>query len=176
MMKIVNPYTATLAAALLLGGAPALASADEIQSGPVQLDNVQFNQTLTPDQTYDPGMARIAFTNTGSMPATEVVFAVKSPDGNVVDEYDASGTFAPGITISKNFPSTQPAPENDVSVESVTYADGSVWINPDSQLAASDTQAAPASSAAAPSDNAAMPNDAAPAETAPGSAAPNPQY
>jgi hypothetical protein len=199
-MKIINTYTATMAAALLLGGAPALASADEMATGPVQLGNVQSNQVYTPDFTSDPGFATVAFTNTGSMPATDVVFAVKS-GGNVVDVYDAAGSFAPGVAISKNFPSTVPASDRDIEVESVTYSDGSVWVNPDADFGrAPASSAMPAASSAAPADNsssmpseapaspsdnasaapsdssAVSPSGSAPGETAPGSSAPNPQY
>jgi hypothetical protein len=132
-MKTINSITATLAAAFLLGGTPALASADEMQAGPIQLNSVQSTQTLTSDATEDPGTARIAFTNNGSMPATDVVFAVTSPDNQVVDVYDASGSFAPGVTVSKIFASDTLANPTDanVTVQSVTYADGSTWVNPD---------------------------------------------
>jgi hypothetical protein len=154
-MKTINPFTATLAAALLLGGAPALASASGMPSGPVKLDSVQFNQAYTPDQTFDPGMATIAFTNTGSVPATDVVFAVTS-NGNIVDAYDASGSFAPGVTVSKAFPSAEPASDQNVVVQSVTYADGSVWSNPDVKVVGTTVTPAaqaPASSAPAPAAN-----------------------
>ena len=194
-MKTINSFTATLAAALLLGGAPALASADEMQAGPIQLNSVHSTQTLTPDATEDPGLARIAFTNTGSMPATDVVFAVTSNDNHVVDVYDAAGSFAPGVTISKAFPSDTLASPTDgkVAVQSVTYADGSVWVNPDVNVAgttaAPETATIPGDNSAAPSEGAVTPNDSAmpnensappssmaPGETAPGSSAPNPQY
>jgi hypothetical protein len=127
-MKKITPFAATLAAALLFGTAPALA-AGGMQPGPVALDDVQFNQTYTPDFTTDPGTATVAFTNTASVPATEVVFAVTS-NGNPVDIFDTTGTFSPGVRVSKNFASNITAPDRDVVVLGVTYADGSVWTNP----------------------------------------------
>lgn len=128
-MKRITPSTTALAVALLLCRAPAFAAGDA-QAGPVMLGDVQFNQTYTPDFTTDPGTATIAFTNTGNVPATDVVFAVTS-NGNIVDYYDAAGTFAPGVKVTQTFASTEPAPNGDVVVQSVTYADGSVWSNPD---------------------------------------------
>jgi hypothetical protein len=135
MMKKITPSTVTLAAALLLGTAPALA-AGGTQPGPVALDNVQFNQIYTPDFTTDPGTATVAFTNTASVPATDVVFAVTS-NGNPVEIFDAAGKFSPGVRVSKNFATNVTAPDRDVVVQSVTYADGSVWINPDVNVATS---------------------------------------
>jgi hypothetical protein len=132
-MKRITPFTATLAAALLFGTAPALA-AGAMQPGPVTLDDVQFNQVYTPDFTTDPGTATIAFTNTASVPATEVVFAVTS-NGVPVDFYDTTGTFSPGVRISKDFSADITAPERDVVVQSVKYADGSVWTNPNLTIA-----------------------------------------
>jgi hypothetical protein len=129
---------AALAAALLLAGAPVLASADDttdmaaadIATAPIQVNNVQFTAENTADGSYGPTAAEIAYTNASSQPATEVVFAVTS-DGNVVDMYDDVGTFSPGVTIDHTFQALTQADPSQVSVAQVTFADGSVWVNPD---------------------------------------------
>jgi hypothetical protein len=131
-MKSVHRITVSLAAALLLGGAPTLASAD-MQDAPVQLDRVQFNQIYTPDNTLDPGLTTISFRNNGGKPATNVVFALKSRR-NIVEMYEAAGSFAPGTAVKLNFPSVQSASDRDLAVLSVVYADGSIWLNPDPEL------------------------------------------
>ncbi|HEV8020083.1 MAG TPA: hypothetical protein VGP41_02395 [Candidatus Lustribacter sp.] len=130
--------TAALAAALLLAGAPALASADDVTdaaavdtvTAPIQVNNVQFTAENTADGSYGPAAAEIAYTNASSQPATEVVFAVTTPDGNMVDMYDDVGTFSPGVTIDHTFPALEAADASQVSVAQVTFADGSVWLNP----------------------------------------------
>jgi hypothetical protein len=126
--------TAALAAALLLAGAPALALADSMPDNtagaPVQLNNVQFTAENTADGSFGPAAAEIAYTNASSQPATEVVFAVMS-DGNVADMYDDVGTFSPGVLIDHTFPATETADASQVAVAQVTFADGSVWLNPD---------------------------------------------
>jgi hypothetical protein len=132
-MKKITPFTATLMAVLLFGTAPALA-AGGMQPGPIAVDNVQFNQTYTPDFTTDPGTATVSFTNTASVPATDVVFAVTA-NGNPVDFFDATGKFSPGVKVTQNFATSVTAPDENVVVQSVTYADGSVWTNPDVKIA-----------------------------------------
>jgi hypothetical protein len=153
-MKIIRPFTATLTAALLLGGLPVVASAD--MQNTLQLDRVQFNQTYTPDNTLDPGLTTIAFRNNGGMPATDVLFAVKSKR-NIVEVYDAAGSFAPGVGVKLNFPGVQAASDRDLAIMSVTYSDGSVWVNPDPDFAVP-TVPASATSSAAPANTTAEPN------------------
>jgi hypothetical protein len=142
-MKKTASLTAALAAGLLLAGTPLLASADDMQ-GPIQVNNVQFTAQATAEDTYGPENADISFTNNGSMPATEVLFEVKE-DGNVVDFYDATGTFTPGVAIDNSFASLagiKSEPDAHVIVSRVMFADGSVWANPDE---ASDSDSNPAS-------------------------------
>lgn len=141
--------TAAVLAALLLAGAPALASAQDtstdaaaadtaavdMATAPIQVNNVQFTAENTADGSFGPTAAEIAYTNASSEPATEVVFAVTS-DGNVVDMYNDTGTFSPGVQIDHTFPALEAADADQVSVAQVTFADGSVWLNPDFAAAA----------------------------------------
>ena len=134
--------TAALAAALLLAGAPALASAYEMAtdrqrlvegSGPTQQRPIRGGKPA--DGSYGPAAAEIAYTNASSQPATEVVFAVTSADGKIVDMYDDVGTFSPGVTIDHTFPALTTADPSQLAVAQVTFADGSVWLNPALALA-----------------------------------------
>jgi hypothetical protein len=125
---------ATLGAALILAGAPAFASAADMQSGPIHIDNVQVSGGETTDGNDSivivPGSAAITFTNEYASPATHVVFALET-NGFVVDRFEDVGSFAPGVTINHRFAESQPNDDMRVAVEQATFADGTVWNNPD---------------------------------------------
>jgi hypothetical protein len=125
--------TATLGAAIILAAAPAFASAADMQSGPIHIDNVQVfggNSTDDNDSTIVvPGSAAIAFTNLYTSPATDVVFALETK-GYVVDRFDDVGSFAPGVSINHRFSENQVTDGMRVAVEQATFADGTVWHNP----------------------------------------------
>lgn len=124
--------TATLGAALILAGSPAFAA--DMESGPIQIDNVAIYGGLTTNANADniiqPGSAAISFTNTYNFPATEVVFALEA-QGYVVDRFEDVGSFATGVTINHKFGENEPNPATRVAVEKATFADGTVWVNPD---------------------------------------------
>jgi hypothetical protein len=121
---------ATLGAALILAGSPAFAA--DMQSGPIHIDNVAIyggnTSNANADNISTPGSAAIAFTNRYNFPATEVVFALET-QGYVVDRIDDVGSFATGVTINHKFGESNPATR--VAVEKATFADGTVWVNPD---------------------------------------------
>jgi hypothetical protein len=125
--------TATLGAALILAGSPAFASAADVQSGPIHINNVQIYGGNTPDANADniitPGSTAIAFTNQYNFPATEVVFALET-QGYVADRFDDVGSFATGVTIKHTFGERELNSEMRVAVEKATFADGTVWVNP----------------------------------------------
>jgi len=134
--------TAILGAALTLAGSPAFAAAD-MQSGPIHIDSVAVHggntSNANDDSIITPGSAAIAFTNQYSFPATEVVFALES-QGAVVDRLSDVGSFANGVTINHKFGENQASPDMRVAVEKVTFADGTVWMNPNvPQLTQADT-------------------------------------
>jgi hypothetical protein len=129
-MKTITTLTATLGAALLLAGAPALASADS-QTGPIRIDSVHLISQALTEHEVAPEAAQIAFTNEGSSAATEVVFALESESGYVLDTYNDVGSFAPGVAVRHSFNDHNDASNGEqVVVAKATFADGSVWTNP----------------------------------------------
>jgi len=129
-MKTITTLTATLGAALLLAGAPALASA-QTQSGPIRIDAVQLVSQSTSEHDIAPVAAEIAFTNQGTATATDVVFALESDSGYVLDSYNDVGSFAPGVSIRHSFNDhNDPTEGQRVAVAKATFADGTVWNNP----------------------------------------------
>jgi len=127
--------TATLAAALILAGAPALALAADMQTGPIHIDNVQLRGGSLSDSNEDstgfyPGSVAVSFTNQYGSPATEVVFVLET-NGFVIDRFDDAGSFAAGAEIKHAFAEEQRGDDMRVAVEKAVFADGTVWQNPD---------------------------------------------
>jgi hypothetical protein len=133
IMKTISTLAATLGAALLLAGSPVLASEPTQQTGPIRIENAQlFGNNLSDEDTSSsvPSSIKIDFTNNGNSPATHVVFAIES-DGVVLNTIDDAGSFAKGATISHTFNDDELSSEQQVAVEQATFADGTVWNNPD---------------------------------------------
>jgi hypothetical protein len=126
-MKLISA-TAALGVAVLLAGAPALASTIETQTGPIHLERVQITQSYGDRDQFSPGLITVAFTNQNDTPATDIVFALES-DGKVIDRFEDVGSYAKGETIRHNFEDTQIANGQQLSVEKATFADGTVWSN-----------------------------------------------
>jgi hypothetical protein len=127
--------TATLAAALIIAGSPVLASAADMQSGPIHINALSFSGGFSSDSDGDeanllPGFANISFTNQNAVKATDVVFALET-NGFVIDRFNDVGSFTPGVTIHHSFPESQPNDTMRVAVAEATFADGTVWQNPD---------------------------------------------
>ena len=122
----ITSVTATLGAALLLAGAPAVALADGAVSDPIVVSAVQI-QPVSEAHQVGSGVVNVAFDNTSNRTATEVVFELDS-DTNV-EHFDDVGTFAPGVTIRHAFPSDNSAADAQLKVAAVKFSDGSVWIN-----------------------------------------------
>ena len=127
--------TATLGAALILAGAPALASAANIQSGPIHINRVKvsggtFSDADGSETTILPGMVAISFTNRNAATANDVVFAVED-NGYVAKRINDVGMFSTGTTINHSFPETNPTDGMRVAVARATFDDGSVWVNPE---------------------------------------------
>jgi hypothetical protein len=132
---------ATLGAALLLAGAPVLASAADAQSGPIRLDKVQITQSYGPRDEFAPGLVTVAFTNENDSPATDIIFALVS-DGKVIDRYEDVGTYTKGDTVRHSFQDIQDNNNQELAVEQATFADGTVWSN--SEIAFEPTLTPPA--------------------------------
>jgi hypothetical protein len=95
--------TATLSAALILAGAPGLASAANIQSGPIHINRVMvsggtFSDADGSDTTILPGMVAISFTNRNAATANDVVFAVED-NGYVAKRFNDVGMSTPKFRI-----------------------------------------------------------------------------
>jgi hypothetical protein len=126
---------ATLGAALIIAGSPALASAADVQSGPIHINQLTISGGYSADADGDnativPGFVNISFTNQNAATATDVVFALET-HGFVVDRFNDVGSFAPGVAIRHSFPQAQPADDMRVAVAKATFTDGTVWQNPD---------------------------------------------
>ena len=123
---------ATLGAALILAGAPALASAADAQAAPIHINSLQtYGGGSTDAATVaDPSGAQIGFTNNYGSPATDVVFAVYS-NGAEVTQFDDRGSFATGVAVNHTFPQSRATSDQSVAVVKATFADGTTWQNPE---------------------------------------------
>jgi hypothetical protein len=130
-MKIKSAI-ATLGAALILAGAPALASAADAQTGPIHINNIRVSGGgFTSDENVlDPASAEISFTNQYGSPATDVMFAVYS-QGVELAQYDDRGSFAQNIAINHMFPESRALGDQSAAVVKATFADGTTWQNPE---------------------------------------------
>jgi hypothetical protein len=126
-MKLTS-VTAALGAALLLAGAPALAMAAEMQTGPIQLNKVEITQSYGVRDDFSPGLVTVAFTNQNDAPATDIVFALES-NGNVIDRFEDVGSYLKGETVRHSFQDNEVANDQQLTVEKATFADGTVWNN-----------------------------------------------
>ena len=52
-------------------------------------------------------------------------------DGAVLDQVEETGTFAKGVTIKHYFGTNETDNATQVAVLKATFADGTVWTNPD---------------------------------------------
>ncbi len=133
-MKTITTLAAAFSAALLLSATPVLAAeASSQQTGPVHIDSAQlYGQNIEDDDSDGavPNSVKIAFTNTNASPATDIVFALES-NGVVIGKVEDAGTFANGVKISHTFFDDELSDSQQVAVEKVTFADGSVWHSPD---------------------------------------------
>ena len=133
-MKTISTLAATLSAALLLSATPVLAAeVTSAQTGPIHIDGAQlFGQNIEAEDSDGsvPNSVKIEFTNNSASPATNVVFALES-DGVVIGEVEDAGTFASGVKISHTFFDDELSENQQVAVEKATFADGTVWNNPD---------------------------------------------
>jgi len=132
-MKNTISLAAAAASALLLLGAPGTASADA--SGPIRIDSFQITDQNLSEHNVVPVGTTIAFTNTSDSPATDVVLGLQS-DGAVLTQFEDTGSFAKGVTIKKYFAAYAPDNAERVVVLKATFADGTVWNNPDVALVA----------------------------------------
>jgi hypothetical protein len=126
----IKTAAATLGATLLIGS-PAFVSAAPLAPSPVRLDNVQIFPDRDAVQTLAyPGAINIAFTNQTTVPVTTVVFDVEA-NGVVIDRITDAGKYLQNVTVKHSFPDQHRSADQKLTIESVTFADGSTWQNTD---------------------------------------------
>jgi hypothetical protein len=124
----ITSTAATLGAALILAGAPAVALASAATSSdPIAISDVQV-QPAESGHGNGPGFVSVSFDNAGSQTATEVVFELDA-DGAYVDHFNDVGNFTPGTTIKHAFQTDSSSADQQLKVAEVKFADGSVWVN-----------------------------------------------
>jgi hypothetical protein len=133
-MNIKNTV-ASLGAALILAGAPALASAATATAvnvpSPIRVDSVQIEQYYGQFDNFFPGLVTVSFTNQTAQPVTNVVFDLKSANGQLLRQYDDAGNYLPGASAKHAFNNTEEGANQTLAVDSVTFADGTTWSNAD---------------------------------------------
>jgi hypothetical protein len=72
-----------------------------------------------------PGQITISFVDTGSQPATDVVFSVRT--GNATETIVDKGHFSPGVSITHDFSLGSAGNGASVQIQHVTFADGTSW-------------------------------------------------
>jgi hypothetical protein len=153
----INKTAVTLGAAILVAAAPAVASAASVvalatpsQASPISIDNVQISQAFGFRDNFNfPGQVSVAFRNDAAVPATKVVFVLQS-GSDVLDRFTEVGNYAHGVTVRQNFVEGAIDLDEQLAVESVSFADGSTWQNPAIVLSRRQSQAAPVSNGPAP--------------------------
>lgn len=126
-------FAVIVGGALLLTSMPVFADTTLTQAGPIHIDGAKVypmdNSTSNDELVVTPGSVNIAFTNEQNAPATRVAFVLLS-NGAIIDRTDDVGTFSKGTTISYTFPAEQYRSIQQVAVAKATFADGTVWHNP----------------------------------------------
>jgi hypothetical protein len=121
--------TAALAGAAL-SVLPVLASAADLQTSPIDIQNVQVSAADRSDDGSISGPSvTISYANTSPVPATDVVFALVA-NNRIINSYEDTGTFSTGSTISHTFVDFSPAEDTHIVVDYVAFSDGSTWVNP----------------------------------------------
>ena len=124
--------SAFFAAALALGGVPAVASAatapaDTIDVLQTSVKPVQYVVDATDGSVANDGnVLHIQFTNRGDQPATAVEFQVDQ-FGAPVKTIEDTGTFTKDAIVNHSFTTPVGGRNSSVSVIGVKYADGSEW-------------------------------------------------
>jgi hypothetical protein len=124
----ITSAAATLGAALLLAGAPAVALASAGTTGdPIAISDTQV-QPADGGHGNGAGFVSVAFNNTSNQVATEIVFEL-DVDGAYTDHFNDVGSFTPGTTIRHAFQTDSSEADQQLKVAEVKFADGSVWVN-----------------------------------------------
>jgi hypothetical protein len=120
-----------IAAITVLSIAPAAVFAQTAAPGePVVLTHVQVSlpYSVGNGEGTVPGSIDLSFRNTHSVVATDVLFVVRGDQTNPI-YIDDGGTFAQNVDIRQTLADESPASGQTVTVERVTFADGTEWID-----------------------------------------------
>jgi hypothetical protein len=126
---------ALLATSIFVAGMAALPSAAAAQADPIQIEKVLtsggFYQDAYHNMNLLPALLGITFENQSSADATDVVFVVEGY--GFANRINDVGRFAKGVRIHHNFPVDAFGIGGSVRVHvvQVSFADGTVWQNPD---------------------------------------------
>jgi hypothetical protein len=127
----IKTAAATLAGAILIAGSPVLASAATYQASPIRLDSVNIAPSAGIHNNFAyTGLVNVAFTNESPVAITQVVFDIEA-GGKVIDRISDTGSYAQGVTVKHSFPDIQTNLDQQLAVESVSFADGTSWSNTD---------------------------------------------
>jgi len=127
----------SIAAITLLAGGPAMALANTDALGaPIDVTSVQTKSTDVPGAASEFGgysthsyvAISVTFHNTRNVAVTGVTFDVIS-NGATIGQITDTGTFAPGVTISHQYDTNSNAANQQLTVASVKFADGTTWVN-----------------------------------------------
>jgi hypothetical protein len=123
-----------LGTCIFVAGIAAMPSAAAAQADPVQIEYLHtsggFYQDAYHNMNLLPALLQITFQNYSSAEATDVVFAV---EGNgFAKQINDVGRFAKGVQIRHNFPVNPFSVGGPIYVRivQVSFADGTVWQNP----------------------------------------------
>jgi hypothetical protein len=134
LFMTITSAAATLGAALLLAGAPAVALASAAPaSDPIAISDTQV-QPADGGHGNGTGFVSVAFDNTSNQVATEVVFEL-DVDGAYTDHFNDVGTFTPGTTIRHAFQTDSSEADQQLKVAAVKFADGTVWVSDSGNMA-----------------------------------------
>jgi hypothetical protein len=122
-----------LAIASVLAGMPALAAsppATQASNCPIRIDDSNLVPEIEEDDPFNPGgFAEITFTNVGTVPATDVAFAIENPAGAVLQVITDRGSFSPGAKIDHKYSMPLSDRRLKVVVARVIFANGDTWYD-----------------------------------------------
>jgi hypothetical protein len=105
------------------------------ENAPIQIESVHTSGGYYQDAYYNenilPASLEITFVNRSNMDVTDVVFATEV--NGFANRINDVGRFAKGVLIRHSFPVNPFDVKGnlDVQVVQVSFADGTVWQNPD---------------------------------------------
>jgi hypothetical protein len=114
------------------GTAPDIAYTAPTAAAPIRIDRVDFPPFTSGEHNLLARYITISFTNQQARPATDIVFGMLDSKGRVVDQYEDTGKFSPGVRIAAQVPFDQILDKvSGFEVEDATFADGSTWTKVD---------------------------------------------